>query len=258
MTSDAPPQDIPAPRAWSRAELALAGTLLLLATLSWWVTSTLAMPAMGLLTPMPMESMPAAFFLITWVVMMAAMMLPAITPFTVGVRRLVRARQPRRGTLAALTLGYLLLWSAAGVLAYAILRVFDTIMMSGAEVSVRAGGVVLLGAGLYQFTPLKRWCLTRCRSPLFLVVRHGEALLRGRAGALGVGVYHGAYCLGCCWALMLVQLALGAMSLVWMAVVAAVMTVEKALPRGEVTSHALGGVLVAAGMLLMIWPTLVL
>ncbi len=260
MTGAAQERGIPSLRSSSGVEVALAAVLLALAGVSWLLSGVLGMPEMrmGLLTGMGSAEMaggpaPFALFLGVWVVMMAAMMLPAITPFTIGVFRLVRARR-RRGVLPPLTLGYLLVWTAAGVVAWAVLRGFDAIGHSAA--SVRVGAVVLLVAGAYEFSPLKRWCLVRCRSPLALVVRHGDAVVGGRLGALRVGVHHGGYCLGCCWALMVVLLAVGVMNLLWMAVLAAVIAIEKVLPRAEIVSSALGAVLIGAGVLLLIAPGL--
>ncbi|MFI0466960.1 DUF2182 domain-containing protein [Saccharopolyspora sp. 5N102] len=253
MTRAAARRGIPAPRTWSRAELALAIALLALAGTAWLITGLAAMPDMsaGILTGAPaMSAMP--LFLLIWPVMMAAMMLPASTPFTIGVRRLAAARHARRGTVAALTAGYLVVWSATGVPAYAVLRGFDAIAMRGGEVSVRVGAVVLICAGAYQFTPLKRWCLARCRSPLALLVRHGDTALRSRAGALWVGMRHGGYCLGCCWALTVVLLAAGAMNLVWMAALAALIALEKAAPRGEAIGFALGVAAIGLGVFLLV------
>ncbi|MBO8193645.1 DUF2182 domain-containing protein [Streptomyces oryzae] len=259
---------IPSLRAWTRLERLLAGLLLALAAVAWLVTSVLAMPDMGsgILTGMrPMKPgmgneavvQPAAFgfFMLTWVVMMAAMMLPAITPFTVGMRRLLGARATT-GTMSALTAGYLAVWGAAGLLGYAVVRAFESTAMSGGSLAVRIGAVVLLVAGVYQFTPLKNWCLVRCRSPLALVMRYAEPTARSNRGAFAVGVRHGGYCLGCCWALMAVLLAAGVMSLVWMAAVAAVITIEKASPRPQLTSRLLGTLLVALGLTFLAAPGL--
>jgi predicted metal-binding membrane protein len=268
MTRMAWRRGIPALQSWSRAELALAGALLGLAGLAWLLTGLTAMPDMrtGILTGMSTtpampgmpgmvaESMPIGFFLLVWLVMMAAMMLPAITPFTVGMRRMVRARHARRGTLPALTAGYLVVWGAAGVLAYGVVLGFDAIAMHEGVVSMRVGAVVLIGAGLYQFTPLKHWCLVRCRSPLALLVRHGDTVVRSRAGALRVGVHHGGYCFGCCWALMVVLIAAGSMNLVWMAVLAGVIALEKAGPHGQVFGVVLGAALIGLGIFLLAAP----
>ncbi len=266
MSRPAPARGIPAPNAWSHGEVTLACLMVALATTAWLLTGILSVPGMrmGILTgthtmagDMAGGPVVIGLFLLTWVVMMAAMMLPAITPFTVGMSRLMCARHAGRGTLAALTLGYLLVWSAAGLLAYLVLRGFESVAAHGSTVSTRAGAVVLLAAGLYQFTPLKQWCLTRCRSPLALVVRYGDLAARSRRGAMLTGSRHGGYCLGCCWALMAILLAAGVMSLAWMATIAALITAEKVLPRGAVLSYALGVLLTGLGALLLVVPGLV-
>ncbi len=110
--------------------------------------------------------------------------------------------------------------------------------------SAAAGGAVLVVAGLFQLTPLKAACLARCRSPLmFLMTRWRE----GRRGPFVMGLDHGLFCLGCCWALMLVMFVAGVMNLLWMAALTALMTVEKVMPRGELLARATGVALVGAG-----------
>ncbi len=254
-------------RTWTRVEAALAGVLLVSAGLAWWLTASVSMPNMrtGLLTgagtadggmAVTAPGGHAAFwlFLVTWIVMMAAMMLPAVVPFTVTMSRLLRGAAPGHGGPAALTAGYLVVWGLLGLVAYLVLRGFDTVAAGGTTTAVRAGAVVLLVAGVFQFTPLKRWCLVHCRSPVAQVLRHGARAGESRWGALAVGVRHGGYCVGCCWALMAVLLAVGVMNLAWMAAVAAVITVEKTLPHGALLSRVLGGVLLLAGGVLLALP----
>jgi predicted metal-binding membrane protein len=254
---------IPPLRRWSQAELLLAGLLLALAAAGWLLAGLLATPDMrsGILTgarPMGDSMHPwlagAGLFLLTWMVMMAAMMLPSIVPFTVGVARLMRLRGAGRGGTAAMTLAYLLIWAGTGILAYPAVQGLQLVSAGPTEVAVRAGAVVLLAAGVYQLTPLKRVCLRRCRSPVFLVLQYGQRATQSRLGALRAGIAHGAYCLGCCWALIAVLLAAGAMSLVWMGVIAAIVAVEKVSRRGETIGSALGGILIAAGVFLLAAP----
>jgi predicted metal-binding membrane protein len=278
MTRPMRTRGVPALRAWTRFELVLAGVLLAAAAGAWALTGAMSMPDMqgGILTGLqPMATTPAmpatpgmepsaaagpalaaALFVATWMVMMAAMMLPAITPFTIGLARLLGEHPQRRRRLAALTAGYLAVWGVAGLAALGVVEGFDALAADPSPTTVRTGAAVLLLAGAYQFTPLKRWCLVRCRSPLALVMRHGPQATRSGIGALATGLTHGAYCLGCCWALMLVLLAAGVMSLVWMAVIAAVITVEKVLPRGEVLAQVIGALLLAVGVLLLAAPEL--
>ena len=253
---------IPLVRRWSRAELALSSLLLAIAAVAWLLTHQLSEPGMrtGILTgadPMDDTMRPpvlaVVLFLATWMVMMAAMMLPSIVPFTIGISRLLRASGVRRGGPLALTLGYFLIWVATGVGAYLLLRGFELLAVNP-ETRARTGAGVLLAAGVYQLTPLKRVCLRHCRSPMLLVLQHGQTALRSRFGAVRAGFAHGGYCLGCCWALMAVLLAAGVMSLTWMAIIAAVVALEKLHRHGEMISRVLGGLILVAGLALLVEP----
>lgn len=176
------------------------------------------------------------FYVSTWVVMMAAMMFPSIAPMVLTYRNLATGRRAQQsgtgsGRTAVFVAGYLTVWTASGLIAYAALKggrsaAGGWLGWHHAGRWVAAG--VLAGAALYEFTPWKNACLVRCRSPLgFLVTRWRD----GRRGALRMGVEHGAWCLGCCWSLMVVLFALGAMSLTWMIVVTVLIAAEKLLPR---------------------------
>ena len=253
---------IPLLRRWSRAELALSALLLAIAALAWLLTHQLSEPGMttGILTgdgsmddPMRPPVLAVVLFLVTWTVMMAAMMLPSIVPFTIGISRLLRASGARRGGPMALTLGYFLIWIATGVGAYLVLRGFELLAINP-DTRARTGAAVLLAAGVYQLTPLKRVCLRHCRSPMLLVLQHGQAALRSRFGAARAGLAHGGYCLGCCWALMAVLFAAGLMSLAWMAIIAAVVALEKLHRHGELISRVLGGLVLVAGLVLLVEP----
>ncbi len=182
------------------------------------------------------------WFIGIWVTMMAAMMLPSTLPVA-----LMFSHAHRGAGTWVFVLGYLLAWTGFGLAAYAIYRViraFGPSFLSWDEYGPWVAGAALAAAGLYQLTPLKEACLRHCRSPLHF-------LLRGRPGRLGsvrTGVAHGAYCIGCCTGLMLVLFTLGVMSLLWMAVVAAVILVEKTLPGGVRFARVLAVVLVALGI----------
>ncbi|MGP4026243.1 DUF2182 domain-containing protein [Actinomadura sp. 3N407] len=253
-------------------EMVFVGVLIAISAIAWLAVHHLATPDMraGILTgsarpdggggmpAMRMDhSMSAGLFLGTWFVMMAAMMLPAVTPVIVRIDRLLRRRGRTRTTAYMLAAGYLVVWAAAGVAAYGLFMAFQSTVAAGdSPAAVRAGAVVLLLAGAYQLTPLKRACLRQCRSPLAVVVRHGERITASPSGALLVGVHHGAFCLGCCWALMAVLLAAGMMSLVWMGIIAAVVLVEKVWRYGELVSRPLGAAMIALGLVLVAVPDL--
>src|SRR5450631_1320819 len=160
--------------------------------------------------------------------MMAAMMFPSVAPTVALYARMTR----RRGILrpALFTSSYLLVWSAVGVVAYGVFELGRA--WFGSHLGWDGGGRwvaagVLAVAAAYELTPLKNVCLAKCRSPLGLLL---GCWRDGRAGALEMGARHAAWCVGCCWALMAALFALGVMSLVWMAVVAALITAEKTLP----------------------------
>jgi predicted metal-binding membrane protein len=179
---------------------------------------------------MEMDPLP---FLTAWIVMMTAMMLPSVAPLA-----LVHRRSGRGTTLLAG--GYLVVWAATGVLAYAAARLVDPETAPDA-----LAGATLVGAGVYQLTPLKSVCLRRCRSPLDFMMQRWR---RGRLGALRLGAEHGLHCVGCCWALMAVLVVAAAMSLAWAAAIALVVFAERVLPRGELTARLLAVALVAAGL----------
>jgi predicted metal-binding membrane protein len=181
------------------------------------------------------DAMPmgAGLWLGAWTAMMAAMMLPSASPLV-----LLYAKRSTAVNSALLTVGYVLVWAAVGLAAYQIdMRLPDP------GNAVVAG--VLIAAGIYQLTPLKTACLKRCRNPMDFLVTRWRA---GRVGALKLGVEHGAYCVGCCWALMGVLVIAGAMSLIWVVAIALVVAAEKLLPRGPLLGR-LGGVgLLVAGI----------
>lgn len=213
--------------------------------------------------PEPGWSLPGAVAFVTmWTVMMAAMMLPAMTPMVLTFAA-AQARRTRNMVIPTWTFvaGYLLVWLAAGLLVYGLVQAGSSVVahLSSAERerwTPLALGTVLLGAGLYQFTPLKRTCLAHCRSPLAFVALHWRD---GRTGALRMGLWHGVYCLGCCWALFAVLVAAGVMSVAWMLLLTLVVAIEKLLPLGKRASAGIGvalivlGVAVASGTVLMPW-----
>jgi predicted metal-binding membrane protein len=197
-----------------------------------------------LLAPSDGMEMGAAAFLLAWTVMMAAMMVPSAAPLVV-----LYGRAAQGGVRWALLAGYLAVWAVFG------LGVYVT-QQAAMHVDAGAAGVaaVLAAAGLYQLTPLKSACLRRCRSPLDFVMQHWR---KGRAGAARLGVLHGAFCVGCCWALMAVLVAAGAMGLAWVALIGLVVLVEKAGPRGEDVARALGIALLGAGLAVALQPELI-
>jgi predicted metal-binding membrane protein len=204
----------------------------------------------------------AVAFVTMWTVMMAAMMLPAMTPMVLTFAA-AQARRTRNMAIPTwiFVAGYLLVWLTTGVLVYIVVQAGSSVVahLSSAERERWAPlvlGAVLIGAGLYQFTPLKRTCLAHCRSPLAFVALHWRD---GCTGALRMGLRHGIYCLGCCWALFTVLVAAGVMSIAWMLLLTLVVAIEKLLPLGRHASVTIGivlivlGLAVASGAALMPW-----
>jgi predicted metal-binding membrane protein len=192
----------------------------------------------------------AASLLVMWWVMMAAMMLPSSTmmimTFATVNRRSREREQPSVGT-GFFAAGYLIGWGGFSVAATAAQWGLDRLaLMSAMDMTVPPiiGGVLLIAAGLYQFTPLKHACLRHCRSPFnFILNRWRE----GRAGAVAMGLEHGLYCLGCCWVMMALLFVFGVMNLIWIAALTALVLAEKVLPRGPLIAGISGIAMIGAG-----------
>jgi predicted metal-binding membrane protein len=232
-----------------RTRLGLVALLFGLAALGWWWT----FDQMQGMDGGPWTDLGTfGWFLGVWVVMMAAMMFPSVAPTVALYSKLTKKRSLVSPLL--FTSGYLLVWAAVGALAFALAS-------AGGWASIgvlswdRAGrwiaGTTLVVAAVYELTPFKDVCLGKCRSPLGFLLGSWKS---GRVGAARMGAAHGAWCVGCCWALMAALFALGVMSLVWMAVVAGVIAVEKLLPWRRVATIGTTALLLLLGVLLLAAP----
>jgi predicted metal-binding membrane protein len=194
-----------------------------------------------------------ATFIVAWAVMMAAMMFPAAAPMLLLFRTVATQRRAGSGAGAptwVFAAGYLLVWTAVGALTWVLVQILSDLAgrLEAAERATWAPialGVVLVGAGLYQLTPLKQVCLDHCRSPITFVMQHWRS---GSGGALQMGTVHGLYCLGCCWALFAVLVAAGVMSLAWMLLLTFIVFAEKVLPGGRRVSQVVGMVSLVLGI----------
>ncbi len=231
--------------------------LLALAVAAWLALlwqSRMAGAAMGLTM-----GLSAPLFLVIWVVMMLAMMVPAATPMIQMLQRIAANKQlqGQAGVPAwVFVAGYLVVWTLFGAVAYVAATALDGVANRSMWLMAngpRLGGGVLLLAGVYQLTPLKRVCLSKCRSPMaFLLTSWHD----GYAGAFRMGIEHGSYCLGCCWAMMLVLFVVGVMSLPWMALLTAAIFMEKNLRFARVTTAALATLFLTVGLGLAVYPAL--
>lgn len=189
-----------------------------------------------------------AVFLVGWTLMTVAMMLPSSLPLLNLFRRMTGARPDAAGLLARLLVGYLLVWAGFGVLAYLGDAWLHAAVAAAPGVGRLVAPLVVLAAGVYQFTPLKHACLERCRSPYSFLVEHWRGVRPAR-DALRLGVRHGLFCLGCCWTLMLLMFALGGMNPAWMLGLGALMAAERATTWGRRLTAPLGLSLIAWAVL---------
>ena len=242
-----------AERLIARDNWLVAASLAAASLLAWaWLSE---MPMAPMVAPDSLAYFTAAFTM--WSLMMVAMMLPSASPMILLYTRFARIRfgpGAAAGT-AAFVLSYVLIWTGFSAIA-ALLQVWlvGSGWIGAMELAIgqaRLSGALLVAAGLYQLTPLKNACLEACRSPIAFLSR---GIRPGVGGALRLGFAHGLYCLGCCWALMLLLFVGGVMNLAWVAALALLVAVEKLLPWSGVRL-ALAAVLIAAGLLLAgAWP----
>ena len=185
-----------------------------------------------------------------WSVMMVAMMLPSATPMILLFTKVSRAREADgrpRTSIGLFVLGYVLAWTGFSVLATTLnwwLHVGGQLTFMMGRVTPIASGIVLISAGLFQWSPWKYTCLDHCRSPIAFLTTHWR---EGVLGPLRMGLHHGDYCLGCCWLLMALLFVLGVMNLVWIAVLTSFILLEKIMSRGRLLSRAAGVGMIAWG-----------
>jgi predicted metal-binding membrane protein len=195
----------------------------------------------------------AALVLLMWTIMMMAMMMPSAAPAILLAATLMRQRGGNRihGPTGLFVLGYLVVWCGFSVTATALQWGLDRAELLSVDMAIgnaTLAGLLLVAAGLYQWTPLKRACLIQCRSPYEHLIRYWR---QGAMGPMLAGMGHGLFCLGCCWMLMALLFVGGLMNVLWIAVLAFLVLIEKLLPVGPLAARL-------AGMVLMIWGSIVL
>jgi predicted metal-binding membrane protein len=227
----------------TRTRLGLVALLFVLAGVGWWWT----VDQMRGMDDGPWTGLGTlGWFVGVWVVMMAAMMFPSVAPTVALYSRVARASTPA----VLFAGGYLVVWGGVGLLAFGADQAAGGVLAWD-----RAGrwvaGATLLVAAVYELTPLKDVCLGKCRSPLGFLLGSWRG---GRLGALRMGASHGAWCVGCCWALMASLFALGVMSIAWMTFVAALIAAEKTLPWRRVAVWGTAAMLLVLGVLVLVAP----
>lgn len=215
-------------------------------------TKILMMPAEA-----PWSGLEFIVVFVMWSVMMIGMMLPSAAPMLLIYARVGRQALEQQASFAAtgwFALGYLLVWTGFALIATLAQWGLDRLALLTPQMQVAGvtiGGAVLIVAGLYQWTPLKDVCLAQCQSPLVFIQRHG-GFRRDRLGALVMGLRHGAYCVGCCWALMALLFVAGVMNVLWIAAIAILVLAEKVLPVGRLLARVAGAGFIAAGLGLLL------
>jgi predicted metal-binding membrane protein len=230
---------------------AVVASLLAVIALSWSTLAAMSLHGMGAgaHAPMAWTAGYAASIFAMWALMMVAMMLPSALPTVLVYEAFERTRSGNAGAATALfAAGYLLVWTGFSTLATAAQWALEESgLLASADMRLSArslAAALFVAAGAYQFAPLKQRCLDACRSPVAFLSAHWR---EGRAGAAAMGLHHGAFCLGCCWLLMLLLFAGGVMNLLWIVPVALFVLAEKCLPGGERTRKAGGALLIAWG-----------
>jgi predicted metal-binding membrane protein len=245
--------------AWrpARVQAGLLASLLVAAGVAWLLTRE---RMLGMDAGPGTDPGSLGFYVVSWVVMMSAMMFPSIAPMVLTFAFVQRQRR-ERGALDRVVsswlfvAGYVIIWTGFGLVAYGVfvgVRSFSIGALSWHRGGPYLAGAVLVVAAAYQLTPAKDACLRRCRGPLDFVMSHWR---EGSLGALRMGVVHGAWCVGCCWALMAALFALGVMSIPWMIVLAAMIAGEKLLPWKAVANRLIALALLALGLGVALAPS---
>jgi predicted metal-binding membrane protein len=200
-----------------------------------------------------------ALMFVMWAVMMVAMMLPSAAPMILLFAAITRRNRDQGHVMAPTGIfaaGYLTAWAGFSLAATVLQWGFDSLALLSpmmASASAIFSGIILIAAGLYQWTPLKHACLAHCRSPLYFLGHHWR---KGTGGAFVMGIHHGFYCVGCCWVLMALLFVGGVMNLLLIAAIALAVLIEKVVPRGDVVGRIGGGVLTVFGVYLILNATI--
>ncbi len=212
------------------------------------------MADMGMSVDAPWTLTDVVVTFVMWSVMMVGMMAPSAAPVMTLFTAMQRGRGGGFAPAIVFGAGYLVIWIAFSVvaaLAQWALHVGALLSPGMAVTSGHVGAVVLIAAGIYQLTPLKVACLTHCRTPLGFLMSHWR---EGTRGALAMGIRHGAYCVGCCWALMTLLFIGGVMNLLWVAALTLVVLIEKVAPGGTVIARTAGAMMIGVGLIRLFVP----
>lgn len=254
---ESPQTPAASPAAFNVDRVVIGAALGVLTLTSWLYLLRLptAMDSRHAPPPRLWDGTEVAALVVMWAVMMVAMMIPTATPMILVFARIHRARalQGRVGVpTAAFVLGYVAVWTVFSLVAAVTqngLRAAAMLSTDMATTSPLLGGSLFIAAGIAQWTPLKRACLAACRSPMAFVMSQWR---EGYGGALVMGLRHGVYCLGCCWAIMALLFVSGVMNLLWVGLIATAVLLEKVLPRGDLVGRVAGLALMGGGVIMVL------
>lgn len=255
------------PMPLTQARVVILVVLLSLSAFCWglvvWQSATMSTSSMmgdSMATPIGLTmGMSPVIFLAIWIAMMVAMMFPASAPMILMFHTIATGKRQRAQAYVptwVFVSGYLLVWTLAGAIAYVLAAGIDRLavqspwLMANAS---RVGAVILIAAGIYQLSPLKNTCLSKCRTPTQFIMTSWRD---GYAGAVRMGIQHGVYCLGCCWLLFVLLLPFGMMNIAAMALLTALIFVEKVLPVGRLVSTVAGAALIVYGAAALFVPAI--
>lgn len=215
------------------------------------------MNALFFAMPMTPEWTATDFLLLflMWLVMMIAMMTPSVTPLILIFAMVNRQRKQQRTPFVStgyLLSGYFLVWAAFSLMATILQWLLQHISLLNPEMETTSkilGAIILMAAGVFQFTPLKQKCLSYCRTPIDFIHRNWK---EGKPGALRMGIENGMYCLGCCWILMILLFVSGIMNILWIAIIALFVLIEKVLPQIKWISFVAGAALIIYGAIVLV------
>jgi predicted metal-binding membrane protein len=242
-----------------RQQMAILMSLIVLTVAAWTVLIWQASRMNTGMATSPTMGMGAALWLTLWVAMMVAVMFPSAAPMILIYARIAQGKRERGQVFVpawVFVSAYLFIWTLMGVVAYAAAAGIEHLAAQSMwlmENGRRLGGVVLLIAGLYQFSPLKHLCLTKCRTPLTFILTSWR---NGYGGAFRMGLEHAVYCLGCCWFLFVILFPLGMLNIAVLSLLTLVIFVEKVLPNGRRASYGAAVFLVLYGALVIFVPDL--
>lgn len=249
-----------------RDRLIVVNGLFVISILAWLYTIYLyrqmeVMDMDALFFAMPMTPKWAAtdfiLMFVMWLVMMIAMMTPSVAPLILLFAKVNRQRREQQSPFVKTSymfIGYFVVWAGFSLLATLLQWLLQQLSWLNPDMIITnkiLGSVILVTAGIFQFTSLKHTCLNFCKSPLDFIVRYWK---EGKKGAVIMGIRNGAYCVGCCWVLMVLLFVSGVMNILWVALIALFVLIEKVSPKSKWISYAAGGLLILYGLLLILLP----